>query len=114
MAIATNHVDRMLPWLLEVIEAYALLDEVGWSLDQQMTPAGPEGQYALRWHLMLSTKNPLLGQGDLVASMLLDDMFPVEFTFKSVVVEMLNVLAQSRQTILSGTGMTDPSGNPLS
>jgi hypothetical protein len=113
MATAQNHVDRLIPWMLDVIEAYALVDEVGWSLNQQMLAIG-EGQFAPHWSLLLTVKNPLLGQGDLVGSMITPELLPFEFDFKSKVLEMLNALHQSRQAILSGTGMTGPGGTPLS
>ena len=112
MATSRNHVDRLLPWMLEVIDAFALLDEVDWSLSHQLFNVvdGAPGQMALRWHILLSTPSPLLGQ-QLTASLLIDDIFPSEYLFKSTILELLNGLAQQRQMVLGMTIPTDPNGD---
>jgi hypothetical protein len=109
MALATNHVDRYLPWMLEVIEAYPQLDEVGWSLTPSIltTQAGP----MLSWFLVLSTASPLLGQDPLVAPTY-TEWRTTEFTFKEVVLQGLNLLREARETLLSEP-TTGPNGFPI-
>lgn len=112
MAISSQHVDRLIPWLLEGIEADPRLDEVGWSINAHVLPTEQGTQ--LIWLLILSTINPLLGQPALVYPMFVLDFFPGEPEFKGYVVEGLNALVAIRQTILTGTGQQGPNGHPLS
>ena len=109
MALATNHVDRYLPWLLEVVETYPLLDEVGWSLTPSViqTQAGP----MLAWSLILTTPNPLLGQDPLVAPTF-TEWNQIEFAFKQVVLQGLNLLRETRERLLTAPS-EGPNGFPI-
>lgn len=103
MAISRQHVDRLIPWLLEVVEEYPFLDEVDWTLEPVLTPAmsGPPGQFALRWHLFMSIPSPLINQHILVST-LADEIFLAEDDFKEWVLESLRAMTAQRQAILDG------------
>ena len=109
MALATNHVDRYIPWLLEVIEGFPLLDEVGWSLTPSVIQTS-QGQM-LAWNLVLTTPNPLLGQDPLVAPTY-TEWQQIEYAFKEVVLQGLSLLAQTREQVLAGP-QEGPNGFPI-